>query len=31
MPTNRPNMKELVEAVREFLETKIQPAMDKQQ
>lgn len=30
MPTNRPDMKELVEAVREFLETKIQPAMDGQ-
>ena len=30
MPTNRPNIKELVEAVREFLENKIQPAMDGQ-
>ena len=30
MPTNRPNMQELVEAVREFLEEKIQPAIDGQ-
>jgi hypothetical protein len=30
MPTNRPNMQELVEAVREFLEDKIQPAIDGQ-
>ena len=25
MPTNRPNIKELVEAVREFIENKVQP------
>ena len=30
MPTNRPNMQVLVEAVREFLEDKIQPAIDGQ-
>ena len=30
MPTNRPNMQELVEAVREFLENKVQPAIDGQ-
>ncbi len=29
MFTDRPTMKELVEAVREFLETKISPAVDK--
>ncbi|MCP4752384.1 MAG: hypothetical protein GY866_15935 [Proteobacteria bacterium] len=30
MPTNRPSMKELVEAVREFLENKVQPAIEGQ-
>ncbi|MCP4755346.1 MAG: hypothetical protein GY866_31160 [Proteobacteria bacterium] len=28
MPTNRPSKQELVEAVREFLENKIQPAIE---
>ena len=28
MSTNRPTTKELAEAVREFLETKVQPAVD---
>ncbi len=30
MPTNRPNKNELVEAVREFLENKVQPALEGQ-
>jgi hypothetical protein len=30
MPTNRPDKKELVEAVREFLENKVQPAVEGQ-
>ena len=30
MSTNRPNKKELVEAVREFLENKLQPAVEGQ-
>ena len=29
MPTNRPTMKELLEAVREFLEARVMPSLDK--
>jgi hypothetical protein len=29
MPTNRPTMKELIEAVREFLEARVMPAVDQ--
>ena len=29
MPTNRPTMNELLEAVREFLEAKVMPAIDR--